>query len=84
MALEAEIARQIYEEVRESARANKRVRIPVDIRAVQDRWPSASRDQVVRAYLIAYELLVHDVAEAVSGPKTPRLSQKKDDGEKPS
>lgn len=66
MALEAEIARHIYEEVRESARSNRSVRLPLRIEDCRRLWPNASKDELIRAHLIAYEMLVVDVAEAIS------------------
>ena len=66
MSIEARIARHIYEEVRAKARENKSVRLPLRIAEYQRLWPGASRDQILRAHLIVYELLIQDVAEAVS------------------
>lgn len=84
MTIEAEIARCLYEEVRSKALSNKSVRLPVRLEEYQRRWPSASRDQIIRACLIAYELLIQDVAEAIataSGKRTalPDLKGKIDD-----
>lgn len=84
MALAAEVARQIYEEVQDSTLANSRVCIPVSLRDVQAQWPSASQDEILRAYVIAYELLVLDVAEAVAELKKPPLRPTKGSGEEPS
>ena len=84
MSLEAEIARDIHESLQDSARTSKRVRIPVSIRDIQKRWPSASHQQITRAYLIAYELLVLDVAEIVSGPTARPMFPEGDRGEEAS
>ncbi len=73
MTIETEIARFLYEEVRDKALRSKSVRLPVQLEEYQRRWPSASRDQIIRACLIAYEMLIQDVAEAVataSGKRT--------------
>jgi hypothetical protein len=64
--LEAEIARHIYEEVRDSARRNKSVRLPLRMDDCRRLWPGASKDELIRAHLIAYEMLIADVAEAIS------------------
>lgn len=66
MSMEAEIARSLYEEVRDSAQANRSVRLGVRLEEYKHRWPSASRDQILRGCLIAYEMLIQDVSEAVA------------------
>lgn len=66
MSMEAEIARSLYEEVRDSAQANRSVRLGVRFEEYQRRWPGASRDQILRGVLIAYEMLIQDVSEAVA------------------
>lgn len=66
LCIETEIARRLYEEVRARVVENKAVRLELRIEEWQRRWPSASTDQIVRGHLIAYEMLVQDVAEAVS------------------
>lgn len=66
LTIEAEIARHICEEIREEARRNKAVRLPLKIAEYQQLWPAATRDQILRGILIAYETLVLDVAEAIS------------------
>lgn len=87
MSMEAEIARSLYEEVRDSAQANMSVRLGVRLEEYQRRWPSASRDQILRGCLIAYEMLIQDVAEAVataSGRErtaVPAFGNKIDDGD---
>ena len=85
MTLEAEIARQIYEELRDNARESRSVRLPVRIAELQRLWPQASHDQLLRAHLIAYELLILDVAEGVSAasesaPQIPPSPRNKDTG----
>lgn len=66
MSIESRIAQRIYDEVRDSALKQKSVRLPLRVDDLQRAWPEATRDQILRAYLIAYELLIIDVAEAVS------------------
>ncbi len=66
MSMEAEIARSLYEEVRDSAQANMSVRLGVRLEEYKRRWPGASRDQILRGCLIAYEMLIQDVSEAVA------------------
>lgn len=66
MGLEAEIARHIYEKIRDSARKQKSVRLPLRMDAYQRLWPDASRDELIRAHLIAYEMLIADVAELIA------------------
>ena len=63
MTLEALIARQIVDDVRPEAIQNGRVRLPVQMPELQKRWPDASSDQLVRALIIAYELLVQEASE---------------------
>lgn len=76
MTLEAQIARQIYEELRNTVRESRSVRLPVRMAELQRLWPQASHDQLLRAHLIAYELLILEVAEGISaasgsGPQMP-------------
>ena len=66
MSIEVEIARSLYEEVRDNARENKSVRLALRLEEYQRRWPSVSRDQILRGCLIAYEMLIQDVAEAIA------------------
>ena len=68
----SEIGRHIYEEARQRCVNEKSVRLELRIDHYQRRWPEASQDDILRAQLIAYELLIADVAEAVSAAKTPR------------
>ena len=86
LTIEAEIARCLYDEIRDKALKNKAVRLSVRMEEHQRRWPGASRDQIIRACLIAYEMLIQDVAESiatVSGKRTalPDLTRKIDDGD---
>lgn len=71
MTLEAEIGRRLYEEARAMAIAQTSVRLPIRMADLERQWPEASRDQLIRALLIAYELLVADVQEAISNAKRP-------------
>ncbi len=64
MSTETEIARHLYDKVRSSPPAREAVRLPVDMDHVQRLWPAATREEILRAYLIAYELLVLEAAEA--------------------
>jgi hypothetical protein len=66
LSIESEIARRIYDDVRESVLERKSVRLPLRIEEIQRAWPQASQDQILRAYLIAYELLILELAEALS------------------
>lgn len=73
LTIEAEIARFLYVEVRGNALRSKSVRLLVRLEEYKRRWPNASRDQIIRACLIAYELLMQDVAESIatsSGKRT--------------
>lgn len=85
MSLEAKIARTLYEKLRDSARENKSVRSALRLDEYKRRWPSASRDQILRGLLIAYEMLIQDVSEVVataSGrerPAVPASGDKIDD-----
>ena len=66
MSIEAEIARHIYSRIRNKAIERKSVEVPVRIEEYKRLWPSASRDQIIRAHLIAYEMSVNDVAECIA------------------
>jgi hypothetical protein len=73
LTFEAEIARLLYEELRGKALRSKSVRLPIGLEEYQRRWPTASRDEIIRACLIAYEMLIQDVAESIataSGKRT--------------
>lgn len=65
MSIEARIARTLYEEVWASTHERKSVKLALRIHDAQRQWPSASHDEIMRAYLIVYELLVMEVAEAI-------------------
>ena len=64
LSIETEIARRLHEEAQDRGPAKEAVRLPVDMDHMQRLWPAATQEEILRAYLIAYELLVLDAAEA--------------------
>ena len=65
MSLAAAIAQHIHIAYRDIAVERDAIRLPVDIPLIGSHWPFASHDDIVRGYVIAYELMVADLKEEI-------------------
>lgn len=67
MSLAAEIARHICEDMRNPCTDYDPNSLVMRLQDARRLWPEASAEQLFRAHLVAYELLVLDLSEAISG-----------------